>query len=181
MKPKINPLWGWITLALVILTLALCVLGANRGTLLVKTDSRPRETVETFFDAIVSGRYQQAYDCLENYSSLGLENGGDNLKWNAVLSNYQYWLLDRPQVTGSTAVQVARLRFLDVNELEKALATPQSSGENGEVSYPRLEVLLATPENYYRTVELHVTLHYAEGRWRIYADDALLSALAGGK
>ncbi len=181
MKPKINPLWGWITLALVILTLVLCVVGAKAGTLAVKTDSRPRETVETFFDAIVSGRYQQAYDCLENYSGLGLENGGDNQKWNALLSSYQAWLLDRPQVDGATAVQVVRFRFLDLNELEQALATPVNNGQGTELSYPRLEVLLAQPENFTRVVELHVTLHYVEGQWRIFADDALLSALAGGR
>ena len=29
MKPKINPFWGWLTLALLILTLALCIIGAK--------------------------------------------------------------------------------------------------------------------------------------------------------
>ena len=28
---------------------------------------------------------------------------------------------------------------------------------------------------------LEVTLHYVDGQWLIYADDSLLSALAGGK
>ena len=41
MKPKINPFWGYLTLALVILSLVLCIVGAKKGTLSVRTDADP--------------------------------------------------------------------------------------------------------------------------------------------
>ena len=74
MKPKINPVWGYITLALVLLTLVLTVVGAKRGVLLIRSDTKPEEVAESFFEDIVVGKYQDADALLENYSSLGLEN-----------------------------------------------------------------------------------------------------------
>ena len=58
MKAKINPFWGYLTMGLVVLSFALCILGAKKGALVVKTESGPEKTVETFFDALVTGRYE---------------------------------------------------------------------------------------------------------------------------
>lgn len=182
MKPKINPFWGYLTLALVILSLVLCIVGAKKGTLSVRTDADPKETVERFFECVVIGKYDEAYDCLANYDSLGLENRSDNQKWNALLASYDYSLLGEPTVKGGTAVQSLRLRYLDLNALEDALATPVVPGsEETQPVFPKTEELLAHPENYYKTVELQITLQYRDGQWRIAADDALLNALSGGR
>lgn len=186
MKPKINRFWGWCTLALVLLTFVLCVLGAKKGVLLVKTEARPEETAETFLESVVIGKYETANACLENYSSLGLERSSANPEWNALLASYDYRLLGEPERKGDTAVQMVQLRYLDLNALEKELSTPlvtpaEEEGEEAEPVYPKLQDLLAHPEEYYTTAELPLTLHYAEGQWLVYADEALLSALAGGK
>lgn len=190
MKPKINPLWGYVTLALVLLTLVLCVIGAKSGVLLVKTNAKPQETAETFFESIVIGKYEAADACLENYSSLGLERSPrteqGKLEWAALLASYDYSLVGEPEVKRDTAVQTAHFRYLDLAALEAALETPRIAGaqegeEPAEPVYPTVEELLARPEDYYTTAELAVTLHYADGQWLIYADDALLTALAGGK
>ena len=53
MKPKINPFWGFLTLGLLLLTFVLCVVGARHGVLVLKTDAKPEDTVETFFESIV--------------------------------------------------------------------------------------------------------------------------------
>lgn len=184
MKPKINPFWGYLTLALVILSLVLCIVGAKKGTLSVRTDADPKETVERFFECVVIGKYDEAYDCLANYDSLGLENRSDNQKWNALLTSYDYSLLGEPTVKGGTAVQSLRLRYLDLNALEDALATPvqqPAEGEEAQPVYPRTEELLAHPEDYYVTAELQISLQYESGQWRIVADNALLNALSGGR
>ena len=195
MKPKINPLWGYVTLALVVLTLALCIIGAKNGVLLVKSDAKPEETAERFFEAVEIGKYDAADACLENYATLGLnrtprtENG--RLEWNALLASYDYTLVGEPVVKRDTAVQTVRLRYLDLTRLEADLETPlnaealkaaeEEETEAPEPIYPTAEELLATPEKYYTTVELQVTLHYVDGQWLVYADDALMTALAGGK
>ncbi len=186
MKPKINRFWGWITVALVVLTIALCIIGANKGVLLVRSEARPEDTAETFFESVVIGKYEDANVCLENYSSLGLEKSSPNPEWNALLASYDYALLGEAERRGDTAVQKVRLRYLDLNALEKDLSTPlvtpaAEEGEEPQPIYPKLQDLLAHPEDYYATAELPVTLHYAEGQWLLHADDALLSALAGGK
>ena len=186
MKAKISPFWGYLTLALVILTLVLCVVSAKNGTLLVKADAKPQETVETFFVSVVIGKYDAAYACLANYDSLGLENQSDSLKWKRLLESYDYALLGEPEQKGDTAVQTVRFRSLDMNALELALETPIATipGGEGEADrdiFPTAEELLAQPEQFYRTTELQIQLRYEKGQWLIVADESLLKALSGGK
>lgn len=186
MKPKINPVWGYVTLALFVLTLVLCIVGAKRGVLSVRSDSKPEDVAESFFEDLVIGKYQEADALLENYSSLGLLSAAGSQRGAALLASYDYTLVGKPELKGDQAVQTVRLRYLDLNALEEELNTPLAVFEGGEgeedrAIYPTLSELLAQPEKYYTFVELQVQLHYSEGQWRIVADDALLSALAGGK
>lgn len=192
MKPKINPFWGVLTLALVVLTLALCILGAHRGVLLVKTEAKPQETAERFLEAIVIGKYEAADACLENYASLGLDRSprseAGKQEWNALLASYDYELLGEPTVKGDLAEQSVRLRYLDLTALEQALLPQESpeETENGaeetaEPAAPTLEELLAQPQRFYTATELVLRLRYTDGQWRVLADEALLKALSGGK
>ena len=140
MKPKINPFWGYLTLALVLLGFALCVLGATAGVLLVRTDTSPRDTAETFFEAVVIGKYEAADACLENYGSLGLERSprtdeGKQI-WTALLASYDYSLEGEPELRRDTAVQTVRFRYLDRNALEQAISA--GTGEDA----PGLAALL---------------------------------------
>lgn len=185
MKPKINRIWGYVTLALLLLTLILCAVGANRGVLLVRSSAKPEETAKTFFDSIVAGRYPEADACLANYKSLGLEKLAQSREGAALLASYAYTMEEKPVRHGGTAVQTVQLRYLDMKALEKALATPMTTipladGGSRPVYY-ELRELLEKPEKYYTTAELQVTLRYSEGQWRVVADESLLSALAGGK
>lgn len=174
MKSKINPFWGYLTLILVLVTFGLCLLGAKTGVLLVRTDAKPQETAETFFESVVIGKYEAADECLENYSGLGLDRSPrteeGKLIWPALLASYDYHLEGTPRVKGDTAVQTVTLRHLDRTALLEA------AGGDAE----KLKTLLAQPEDFYTVEELAVTLHYADGRWLIRADEALLSALSGG-
>lgn len=187
MKPKINPFWGFLTLGLLLLTFVLCIVGTKHGVLVLKTDALPEDTVNTFFESVVIGKYEQANACLENYSSLGLERSSDDAKWNALLASYDYSLVGEAERKGDTAEQTVRLRYLDLNALEQTLATPlvvipaEREGEEPQAIYPKQEELLAHPEEFYHSAMLQVTLHYVDGQWLINADEALLSALAGGK
>ena len=186
MKPKINPVWGYITLALVLLTLVLTVVGAKRGVLLIRSDTKPEEVAESFFEDIVVGKYQDADALLENYSSLGLENAAASSRGAALLASYDYEFVGEMEQKGDTATQTVRLRHLDLNALEEKLTTPIATiptgeGEETREVFPELRELLADPRAFYTTEELPVTLHYSEGQWRILADDDLLRALAGGK
>ena len=185
MKPKINRIWGYITVALLLLTLILCGVGAKRGVLLIFTGAKPEETAKTFFDCIVTGNYEGADACLDNYKSLGLDKLAESKEGAALLNSYAYTLVDDPVRKGDTAVQTVQLRYLDLKALEKALATPEtvitlSDGTTRPVYY-ELRELLEKPEQYYSTAELQLKLRYSEGQWRVVADENLLSALAGGK
>ncbi|MBR5093818.1 MAG: hypothetical protein IK095_01860 [Oscillospiraceae bacterium] len=140
MKRKIDPFWGILTIALVVLGFVLCGIGAKRGALVVKTDADPAETVETFFESVEIGKYEAAYACLDNYESLGLERSphteAGKLEWDALLSSYDYTLQGETQVKGDSAVQTVTLRFLDLNALEQALTdklapAPEPEGEEG--------------------------------------------------
>lgn len=186
MKPKINRFWGILTLALLLLTLVLCGVGAKRGVLLIRTDLKPEETAQAFLDAIVAGKYQEADALLDNYKSLGLAEAAGTKRGDALLSSYRYVLQGEPERKSDTALQPFTLRYLDLNALEKDLSTPiaiiePSDGSEPRPVYAELRELLEKPENYYTTAELQLTLRYSEGQWRVVADDALLSALAGGK
>ncbi len=185
MKPKINRIWGYVTLALLLLTLILSAIGAKGGVLLMGTSAKPEETAKTFFDSIVAGKYPEADACLDNYKSLGLEKLAESKQGAALLASYAYSMEDKPVRKGDTAVQTVQLRYLDMKALERALATPLTTitladGETRPV-YSELRELLEKPEKYYTTAELQVSLRYSEGQWRVVADESLLSALAGGK
>lgn len=210
MKPKINPFWGILSLLLAVLTLVLCVFGARTGVLYVKTDADPAVTARVFFDAVREGNTDVMKACMENYSSLGLENSpgteAGRLEWDALLESYSFELLGPAEVTRDTAVQTVQVRYLDLTALEFALSLPRNEAEEAEETdeadeadsddeadaeaaaeqareeaLARLRELLEHPEDYYTTTELPVTLHYADGRWLVQVDDALLRALSGGK
>ena len=220
MKSKINPFWGFLTLALVILALVLCVVGSKNGVLLVKTDADPNLAVISFFDAVESGRYEALEGKMENYASLGLDQTPrterGQLEWDALLASYHFTMTGVCTVKGDTATQMVEVRYLDLAALEAALIpgteaaeTPETGeetageptgeeseeapeGENPEETddageraraalLAQLRELLEQPEEYYTTVVLPVTLHYVDGQWLVQVDDALLTALSGGK
>ena len=185
MKPKINRIWGYVTLALLLLTLILSAVGAKKGVLLILTGEKPEETAKIFLESIVAHRYQEADACLDNYKTLGLDKMAESKQGAALLNSYAYTLEDKPVRKGGTAVQTVQFRYLDMNALETDLMTPittitPSEGEPRPI-YAELRELLEKPQKYYTTAELQLTLRYSEGQWRVVADEDLLSVLAGGK
>ncbi|MBQ5547865.1 MAG: hypothetical protein IIT33_03375, partial [Prevotella sp.] len=122
MKRKIDPLWGILTIALTVLGLVLCGIGAKRGALLVKTDTDPRAAAETFFESVEIGKYEAAYACLDGVESLGLEYlpalQSDQAIRAAMVGQFSAELYGDCSVDGETAYQQVNCRYFDLDKLE---------------------------------------------------------------
>lgn len=186
MKPKINPFWGILTAVLVLLTLALCFFGWRTGVVLVKSDEKPEDTVARFFDALKVQDWDSAYACLDNVSGLGLERSPrteqGKQEMTALLDSYAYSLAGEATVTRDTATVPLRLRSLDLVALEEALKVPLiEASETRPARYYTVKELLQENRDFTRSQTLEIHLRYDAGQWRITVDEALLTALSGGK
>ena len=206
-KGRIKPALAVLSLVLVGLAAVLCAYGSENGTIYAKADGDPQATVRQFFDAVCAGDYATAYDCLENYGTLGLENSPSTetgeLVYAALRESYAYELSDQTEVDKLSARQRVSFTYLNLPAMEEdAAAETEKVLEKLVRSRQRKDVYDAdnnylpavTDEAYktamtnvlqnadsYRTVaELTVTLDYIDGRWLINADSALLRVLMGG-
>lgn len=203
----IKPALAVLSLVLAGFAAVLCAYGSENGTVYAKADGDPQATVRQFFDAVCAGDYSAAYDCLENYGSLGLENSpsaetGD-LVYAALRESYAYELLEQAEVDKLSARQRVSFTYLNLPAMEEDAADEtQKVLEKLVRSRPRKEVydaddnylpavtdeayetaitnVLKNADSYRTAAELTVSLDYVNGRWLINADNALLSALMGG-
>ena len=179
-------------------------LSADTSTAVIEED--PQENITQFMDAIVAGDYDVAYACLDNYSTLGLENEptdeAGQMMLSALRDSYDYALSDTCAVDGKTASQKLNFQYLDltaisedlktkteekVEALVKELSSDEVYDENGEylasftdMAYMQaLSEVLQSPLKYYAVKELTLSLSYSDG-WRITADTTLINALCGG-
>lgn len=198
MKKKASVFWMLLTVLLALAALALCYTGMQGGAVYARIDSDPQEAASRFFRALKAEQYASAYELLEGYSSLGLENDSASEEGALVLAalkeSYEFRLvgdcrqgsfdpLGRSELKPGSAVQTVHIRSLDLNKLNAALvASPEEpEGDEGqEVQPPTLAGLLEDPSVFYTERELPVTLHFSDGQWRIVPDADLLSALLGG-
>ena len=99
---RIKPALAVLSLVLAGFAAVLCAYGSENGTVCAKADGDPQATVRQFFDAVCAGDYSSAYDCLENYGSLGLENSPSTetgeLVYAALRESYAYELLEQAEV-----------------------------------------------------------------------------------
>lgn len=204
---KMRFLWGLLALILAAAGLAACVIGADMGTLVTLPDGDPRETADTFFRSIVSGDYDTAYRCLDDYTDLGLDTApadavGQKI-YAALRDSYSYSLVGDCRVNGLTAAQQVEFRYFDLTKiggdleqdaneyLEEVVAgRPRSElyDENDhyltevtdEVYAHAINSVLAHAEDYYATIILDVDLSYTDGTWSLSTSQPMLNALTGG-
>ena len=204
---RIKPALAVLALVLAGFAAVLCAYGSENGTIYAKADGDPEATVRQFFDAVCAGDYTAAYDCLENYGSLGLESApsteAGELVYAALRESYAYELAGQAETGKLSARQAVNFTYLNLPAMEEdAAAETEKVLEKIVRSRPRKDVydsddkylpavtdeayktavtnVLKNADSYRTTAELTVTLDYVGGRWLINADSALLSALMGG-
>lgn len=206
-KTKIYAFPAVLSLAAAALTCCVCLYGYSAGTVYAAAEGDPMETVTRFFDAICAGDNATAYDCLENYSSLGLEsapssNAGE-LVYAALKESYGYELLGEANVEKLAATQMVGFTYLDLKAMEadienetndvlkdivRSRARKDVYDDNNaylpsvtdEAYETAVKTVLESASDYYCTVELTVRLDYIGEQWLINADSALLGSLVGG-
>ena len=204
---RINGFWAVIAILLAGLGMSFCVIGSCFGTVYADPAGDPKETAERFFAAIEAENYEEAYQCLANYSSLGLENmpsseEGQMLS-DALKASYEHSLRGECEKNKLSATQSVALRYLNVRSAEEAverkveivlgqIAESRDRSEiydeegyvlpsvREEVYRTALAEVLETPDLYYSTKEMKLELTYRDGEWLITADSDLISALSGG-
>lgn len=204
---RINPLLAILSLLLAGCSAAFCAIGSTAGTVYAQSDGDPQETVRIFFDSVCSGDYPTAYSCLENYSSLGLENTPSaevgELVYSALRDSYSYELQGPAAIDRLSAKQTVSFTCLDLRAMEAdAEAETSKVLEKIVRSRPRKDIydennnyypavteeayrtavtgILKNASAYYSTRELTVSLDYIDRRWLINADGSLMNALTGG-
>ena len=208
MEGRIKKFWVGIAVLLIAAALLLCVFASWRGSLYIKPSGNPQYTVTDFFDALLAGKYEQAYACLSDYTTLGLEKEPTSeearLVYQALKDSYAYELVGRCEENQMDAVQRVSLRYLNVTRVESEISKrvntvlalivaekPRNEvyDENGaylpeltdEVYLRALQQVLESPGFYYSTAEFDVELTYLNGEWLIKTNQDLFNALMGGE
>jgi len=206
-KSKINLPWALGAAAVAALAMAVCVYAVNVTPVQKDAEGNPAESVEAFFAALEDGRYEEAYSYLSGYSTLGVENAPSGeaaqLLYKLLQDSYSCKLYGESVKSGNDASQGVLFTYLDLNalktdlrertelEVEKLideLEQEEIYGENDEYLDSFLEKayvnalndLLGSPEKYYKTSGLVITLVYKDDMWKIDPDSELNSALSGG-
>lgn len=158
----------------------------------------PSEDIIKFFDCLSRSDYDAAMDYVGNYSDLGLEriNGSDTEKqiYDFLTASRHVEILGS-SVTGSSASVSISYTTLDFRKLDSALSArvkneikqrQYSSGmvfDSEEAIVPVinkvLEDMITEPNDYYTTEQIDVAMQFDDGKWKIYFDDRLYSALIG--
>ena len=208
MEGRVKKFWIAITVLLIAAVVLLCIFAAWRGSLYIKPSGNPQYTVSNFFDALLDGKYQQAYDCLSDYTTLGLENEPESeeakLVYQALKDSYSYELVGRCEENQMEAVQRVSFTYLNVKRVESEISKrvntvlallvaekPRNEvyDANGqylpeltdEVYLVALQQVLENPGFYYSTVEFDVELSYMDGQWLMKTNPSLFNALMGGE
>lgn len=206
-RRKINIPWALVSVLLAGAALFACFYGSVHGAIIVKPSGDPQAVVTEFFDDMTAGNYTAAYEHMEGYSTLGLENTPDSetavLAYDALKASYSYKLYGDCTVDGLTAKQQVVFQYLDLSSIgddvqsktEENLNTIVQSRSRSEVydennhylpavtdeAYSAaVRAVLERAQNYYTTTAFEVELEYTDGSWHIIPNSAMLSALTGG-
>ena len=204
---RINGFWAVMAVLMFGLCLFASVVGFNLGTVYVRTDVDPSETVIKFYQAMIDGDYATAYDCLGDYSSIGLENQPETeegrLLYDALKDSYSFTLHGAPKLDKLEAKQTVAFRYLNLSAVESEAKKKVDSllkkyveshdrreiydsdgvylqSATDEVYLQALQEALADAEKYYTSSEYDVTLTYSDGRWIMNTNPEMLKAFLGG-
>ena len=185
-----------------------CFFAAMYGSIYNQPDADPAETVTRFFDSVRARNYPEAYACLSDYASLGLEKEPESAEaramYDALRNSYSYTLSGTSSVTGLEASQRVVLRALNLRMtesavqqrvngiLEEMVATmPESEVYDGNGGYltsftdaiytEALNQALQNSESLCSDTQLLIQLKYMDGTWKIVTDRNLMTALIGGE
>ena len=200
----------WLILAVLFAGMAAfaCFFAMMYGSIYNQPDADPVETVTGFFDSLQARNYPEAYACLSDYASLGLENEPESAEaravYDALRSSYSYTLSGSSSVTGLEASQRVVLRALNLRMtenavqqrvngiLEEMVATmPESEVYDGNGGYltsftdaiytEALNQALQNTDALCSDTQLLIQLKYMDGTWKIVTDRNLMTALIGGE
>ena len=200
----------WLILAVLFAGMAgfACFFAMMYGSIYNQPDADPVETVTRFFDSLQVRNYPEAYACLSDYASLGLENEPESAEasavYDALCGSYSYTLSGSSSVTGLEASQRVVLRALNLRMtenavqqrvngiLEEMVATmPESEVYDGNGGYltsftdaiytEALNQALQNADALCSDTQLLIQLKYMDGTWKIVTDRNLMTALIGGE
>ena len=200
----------WLILAVLFAGMAgfACFFAAMYGSIYNQPDADPAETVTRFFDSVRARNYPEAYACLSDYASLGLEKEPESAEaramYDALRNSYSYTLSGSSTVTGLEASQRVVLRALNLRMtesavqqrvngiLEEMVATmPESEVYDGNGGYltsftdaiytEALNQALQNTDALCSDTQLLIQLKYMDGTWKIVTDRNLMTALIGGE
>jgi len=207
MEGRVKKFWVAVTVLLLAAALLLCVYASWRGSLYIKPSGNPQYTVSSFFDSLLAGKYRDAYACLSDYTTLGLENEPASeearLIYQALKDSYRYELVGKCREDQLHAVQTVSFRYLNVKRVESEISKrvntvlaflvaekPRNEvyDENDqylpeltdEVYLRALQQVLESPDFYYSTAEFDVELSYINGEWLMQTNQELFRAIMGG-
>ena len=164
------------------------------GSIYNRPDADPVETVTRFFDSVQARNYPEAYACLSDYASLGLENEPESAEakamYDALRGSYSYTLSGGSTVTGLEASQRVVLRALNLRMTENAVQQ-QVNGILEEmvtvtsftdaIYREALNRALQNTDALCSDTQLLIQLKYMDGTWKIVTDRSLMTALIGGE
>ena len=203
----INGFWGVISILFAGAAFGCCIVGARLGTLYARVEADPQETVNTFYKSVLSGEYEKGYACLQDYSSLGIENmpsaPESRMLYEALKNSYSYALRGEPQINMLTAKQRVAFVYLSLDAIEKDAASrvepilkqfvdsrsrSELYDENGayltsltdEIYIKALSQAIDHADQYYTSVEYDVDLTYSDGKWLINVNPEMLNSFLGG-
>lgn len=206
-KYDIRPFWALLCIITLGITLLLCLVGLDAGTVYAKPEGDPQTVITEFFDAVKTGDYTRAYTELRDYSTLGLENVPDTEAAqtvnDALRSSYDYELLGECRTEKLEGIQHLRFRYMDISLIQedvesetmnklKQIVRSRPAGEvydennqylpdvANEAYLQAVKTVMAEPERYYTEIELDLAVAYTGGRWQIVTNPTLLKALNGG-
>ena len=200
----------WLILAVLFAGMAgvACFYAAMYGSIYNRPDADPAETVTRFFDSVRARNYPEAYACLSDYASLGLEQEPESTEaramYEALRNSYSYTLSGSSSVTGLEASQRVVLRALNLRMTENAVqqrvngileelvtTMPESEIYDGNGGYltsftdtiykEALNQALQNTDTLCSDTQLLIQLKYMDGTWKIVTDRNLMTALIGGE
>ena len=204
---RISVFWGYLAILFSGAAMFCVILANDAGTLIVRADGNPGDTVDAFFSAVLSEDYDKAYSYLEGSGTLGLENKPATENgiaiWNALRESYHYELVGKAKVDGLSATQEVDFTYLNLlavdhkvqetteGELEKIVLERSRSeiydSENhylpevtNEAYTNALTAVLAKAGDYTDTVRLTLSLDCSDNTWYLATDQTLFKALLGG-
>lgn len=208
MRKIISPLLGVLSAGVAVFTLCLCVYASGAGVKLYGDPSEAGETLVYFFDCLRAGQWDEAYACLYNYSTLGLEQEPeDELSarfWEAQKQIWDFrvsdeWTLESTSIRRQVTVRGLNMDAIrdDISDrvqtllgeaVEQARLKSDVYDENGdyreEVAVAALrqaaEDVLRDVSGYALERELPVDMQLQDGAWRVCVGKELISALTSG-